>query len=125
TDGEPDTCEQPNPQNGQAEALAAVTRAYRAGIRTYLISVGRDISEAHMQDVANAGVGNAEGAPDAPYWVAGDDIGLRNALRTIIAGEVSCTLSLEGRIDPERACEGRVAMTGRGELECGTDWRPI
>lgn len=126
TDGEPDTCEQPNPQNGQAEALAAVARAYRSGIRTYLVSVGRDISEAHMQDMANAGVGNRDGEPDAPYWVAGDDLGLRDALRTIIAGEVSCTLELDGRIAPEQACEGSIVeMTGRGVLECGTDWRAL
>ena len=126
TDGEPDTCELPNPQNGQAEALAAVSRAYRSGIRTYLISVGRDISEEHMQDVANAGVGSTPGGADAPYWVAGDDRGLRDALRTIIAGEVSCTLELAGRIDPEQACEGSIVeMTGRGELECGTDWRAV
>ncbi|UJR86333.1 vWA domain-containing protein [Sandaracinus amylolyticus] len=124
TDGEPDTCEVPNPQNGQAEALAAVRRGYRSGIRTFLLSVGREISEAHMQDMANAGIGRDSG--DAPYWVAGDDVGLRTALRSIIAGEVSCTLELAGRIDPAQACEGSVVeMTGRGELECNTDWRAV
>lgn len=127
TDGEPDTCEVPNPQNGQSEALSAVRRAHEAGIRTYMISVGRDISEAHMQDMANAGLGRSTGDADAPYWIAGDDEGLRTALRTIIAGEVSCTLELSGRIDTEMACDGSIVeMTGReAPLECGTDWRAI
>ncbi|NIS33834.1 MAG: VWA domain-containing protein, partial [Actinobacteria bacterium] len=46
TDGEPDRCEELNPQNGQAEAIAAVTRAHDNGIRTFVISVGDDISMA-------------------------------------------------------------------------------
>jgi hypothetical protein len=127
TDGEPDTCEVPNPQEGQAEAIAAVERAHESGIRTYMISVGRDVSDAHMQDMANAGLGRGGSDPDAPYWVAGDDEGLRTALRTIISGEVSCTLELAGRIDPALACDGStVHMSGRAEpLECGEDWRAV
>lgn len=127
TDGEPDTCEVPNPQTGQAEAIASVERAYTEGVRTYMISVGTEVSGEHMQDMANAGLGRSGADPDAPYWIAGDDVGLRAALRTIVAGEVSCTLSLAGRIDPALACDGsQVTMSGRAEpLECGADWRAI
>jgi hypothetical protein len=127
TDGEPDTCESPNPQEGQGEAIAAVERAYARGIRTYMVSVGSDVSEDHMQDMANAGLGRDGGDPDAAFWVAGDEGGLRTALREIIGGEVSCTLSLEGAIDPSMACDGStVQMTGRTTpLECGTDWRAL
>lgn len=127
TDGEPDTCEQPNPQNGQTEALAAVSRAHGEGIRTYMISVGADVSAEHMQDMANAGLGRRTGDADADYWVAGDDDGLRTALRTIIAGEVSCTLTLDGAIDTALACDGSIVeMTGRSApLECGTEWRAV
>ncbi len=122
TDGEPDTCEVPNPQMGQGEALAAVRRAHEARVRTFVLSVGRDVSAGHLQEMAAAGVGRA----GAPYWVAGDDAGLRRALHEIISGEVSCTLELRGRIDPEYACEGVVRMFGRdAPLECGTDWRPV
>lgn len=118
TDGEPDRCEELNPQNGQDEALAAVERAYDAGIRTFIISVGEGtISDEHLQDVANAGVGVRGGDPDAPFYVAGDDDGLRDSLRAIIGGELSCVVELDGVIDPAAACEGSVVLNGR-ELDC-------
>ena len=118
TDGEPDRCEELNPQNGQEEAIAAVTRAYNSGIRTYIISVGRDVSEAHLQDVANAGVGQDGAGPDADFWVAGDDQGLRDALTAIIGGELSCVVQLDGSLsDPSEACMGTVELNGR-DLTC-------
>ncbi|MBX3271328.1 MAG: VWA domain-containing protein [Sandaracinaceae bacterium] len=113
TDGEPDTCAVPNPQTGQPQAIAAVERAYRAGVRTYVISVGRDVSAAHLQDVANAGLGRRAGDPDAEYWVAGDDAGLRAALTAIIGGELSCVVTLTGMIqDLDLACTGTVILNG-------------
>ncbi len=127
TDGEPDTCAQPNPQNGQEETLAEVRRAFSRGIRTFVISVGRDISRQHLQDVANAGLGNEAGDPDREFYVAGDDEGLRDALETIIGGELSCEVELDGRIaDLSMACEGEVRLNGV-ELECNDEngWRVI
>ncbi len=116
TDGEPDRCEELNPQRGQDEAIAAVTRAYDNGIRTYVISVGSDVSDAHLQDVANAGLG--EPATDAEFWVAGDDEGLRDALTSIVGGAVSCTLELSSALeDVSEACMGTVVLNGR-ELPC-------
>ncbi|MCB9597219.1 MAG: VWA domain-containing protein [Sandaracinaceae bacterium] len=113
TDGEPDTCAEPNPQNGQPEAIAAVRRAYEAGVRTFIISVGTDVSTGHLQDVANTGVGNGPGDPDAPFWVAGDDAGLRDALTAIIGGELSCVVTLSGMIqEPDLACTGTVILNG-------------
>ena len=113
TDGEPDRCEELNPQNGQAEALAAVERAYAMGIRTFIISVGEGtVSASHLQDVANAGV-NAPAGTNAPYWVAGDDAGLRDALRDIVGGELSCVVELSGRVDRAEACAGDVRLNGR------------
>jgi hypothetical protein len=127
TDGEPDTCTVPNPQRGQPETLAAVQRALRAGIRTYVVSVGDEVSRAHLQEVANAGVGVAPGPPDAPYWVAGDDEGLRDALRTIIGGALSCELELRGMIsDLSRACDGTVLLN-RAPVPCDDPdgWRAV
>jgi hypothetical protein len=128
TDGEPDTCAEPNPQNGQEEALAAAERAYRAGIRTFVISVGEGtVSARHLQDMANTGVGRRSGEPDAPYWVAGDDAGLRDALRAIVGGELSCVVELNGRIqDLDAACSGTVRLNGRA-LVCDdpNGWRVI
>jgi hypothetical protein len=44
TDGEPDTCELPDPEQGQEESVAAAAAAYEAGIPTYVLSVGTDTS---------------------------------------------------------------------------------
>ncbi|MCB9621474.1 MAG: VWA domain-containing protein [Sandaracinus sp.] len=113
TDGEPDRCEELNPQNGQEESVASVERAYRAGVRTFVISVGRGtVSAEHLQDVANAGLGRRDGEPNAPYWEAGDDDGLRSALREIVGGALSCVVELRGRIEPGMACSGRVELNG-------------
>lgn len=127
TDGEPDTCAVPNPQRGQPESIAAVERGYRMGIRTFIISVGRDtVSETHLQEVANAGVGRRPGDDDAPYFVAGDDDGLRSALRAIVGGALGCVIDLEGRIDMEQACTGRVELNGH-VLPCNdpNGWQPV
>jgi hypothetical protein len=125
TDGEPDRCEELDPQNGQGEAIAAVDRAFENNIRTYIISVGRGVVSAeHLQDMANAGLGG--GAGDAPYWEAGDDAGLRDALTEIVGGVLSCEVRLEGTIDLEEACTGSVSLNGR-ELGCDdpNGWRAI
>jgi hypothetical protein len=128
TDGEPDTCAQPNPQDGQAESLAAVDRAYLAGVRTFVISVGEGtVSTSHLQDIANAGLGRAPSDPDAAFWVAGDDAGLRDALGAIIGGELSCLVTLSGSIQNlEDACLGAVRLNGT-PLTCDdpNGWRAV
>jgi hypothetical protein len=127
TDGEPDTCAMPNPQMGQMVAVAAAQRVFSMGSRLYIISVGMgEISRTHLQDMANAGLGRMPMDPDAPFWVAGDDTGLRDALRMIVSGVLSCTLELRGRLDLDLACSGRVALNDR-PLSCGDPdgWRPV
>lgn len=64
TDGEPDTCEQPDPNEGQEESISAARAAFSAGIRTHVIAVGLDISLQHLQDLANAGAGVVPPEPD-------------------------------------------------------------
>jgi hypothetical protein len=126
TDGEPDRCEELNPQNGQMEAIAAVEKAYTAGIRTFIISVGDEVSVKHQQDVANAGLGHKAGDPDAPYWKAGDDATLRDAITEIISGQVSCEVTLKGQVQGGNACDGSVTLNGV-KLDCkGADgWELI
>lgn len=126
TDGEPDRCEELDPQNGHAESINAVQDAYEEGIRTYVISVGTEIAETHLQDMANAGLGYGPGDPDAPFWVAGDDAGLRDALRMIVGGVLSCRVDLEGTIDTSMACTGTVELNGRA-LPCddADGWRVV
>lgn len=118
TDGEPDRCEELDPQNGQQEAIDAVDRAFALGIRTFIISVGQgSVSAEHQQDVANAGLGRGDGDPDAPYWVAGDDRSLRAALSEIVGTQLGCEVQLNGRVSGD-ACLGAVTLNGRA-LGCG------
>jgi hypothetical protein len=114
TDGEPDTCEQPNPQNGQAEAIAAAQAAFAADVALYIIAVGADVSEAHQQDMANAGLGlPLDGSMgDAPYYPANDQSALQSAFEEIINGVRSCILDINGTIDPAKAGEGTVTLDG-------------
>jgi hypothetical protein len=101
TDGEPDTCEVPEPMN-QAEtdmvrgvAVDAVAAAYAAGIRTFVISVGPEIAEEHLQELANAGQGVQAGGSDAEFYVANDNASLVAAFNSIVAGLRPCTFTLE------------------------------
>ena len=110
TDGEPDRCEELNPQNGQQEAIDAVKHAYTTGVRTYVIGVAQEVSEAHLQELANAGVGQASG--NAPKYRANDDMGLRTALRTIVGGEVDCKVPLKGTVTGG-TCAGSIKLNDK------------
>lgn len=113
TDGEPDTCAVPNPQEGQAESVAAAQAAFASGIRIFVLSVGSDVGAGHLQDMANAGRGLPVGGPtDAPYYVADDPAELAAAFRTIIGGVRSCTLTLDGEVDPADRGLGSVRLDG-------------
>ncbi|MEM1413523.1 MAG: vWA domain-containing protein [Myxococcota bacterium] len=128
TDGEPDQCSELNPQNGQGRSVAAAETAFAAGVRTFVISVGAGVvSDEHLQDMANAGLGRGPEDDNAPFFVAGDDEGLRSALQSIIGGALSCELTLDGRIENlDQACTGEVLLNGR-RLECDdpNGWRAI
>lgn len=98
TDGEPDTCAEPNPQNGQEASVMAAAAAFDQGVRTYVISVGDEVSDQHLQDVANAGVGVGPGDPDAPFYKADDAQALAEAFATIVDGVRDCKLTLDGKV---------------------------
>jgi hypothetical protein len=122
TDGEPDTCAEPNPQNGQPEAVAAAENAFTDGIRTYVVSVGNDVSDVHLQEMANAGAGKlpTDMMDPEPFYKALDPQQLVDAFKQIIADFVTCEFTLDGEIvgDP---CEGTVEVDGI-PLECGVEW---
>jgi hypothetical protein len=108
TDGEPDTCAEPNPSNGQPQSVAAAEAAFAAGIETFVISVGADVSADHLQDVANAG----QGVTDAEYYQALDQAALVDAFDDILAGVRSCELDLMSPIDDEIAMGCTVEVNG-------------
>jgi hypothetical protein len=113
TDGEPDTCAQPNPQNGQAVAIAAAEDAYARGIQTYILAVGNEVGADHLQDMANAGAGLPVGGDDdAAFYQPQTQAELVDAFSGIIDGQRSCVLTLDGEVDPDRADEGEVYLDG-------------
>jgi hypothetical protein len=130
TDGEPDQCEQANPQEGQDEAIAAAGRAYAQGIRTFVIGVGDEVGEPHLQDMANTGRGMPLGTDcevGECYFRPDDDAGLRDTLRAIIGGQLSCVVELDGAIQNlDLACSGSVELNGE-DLLCDdpNGWRAI
>ena len=122
TDGEPDTCATPNPQEGQPESLAAAEFAFGEGISTFIISVGDDVGAQHLQEMANVGVGKDPNDPmPAPYYEALDAQQLVEAFNEIVGTFISCELSIDGEVDLDQACEGTVKLDGE-VLECGVDW---
>lgn len=125
TDGNPDRCDDPDGHDdvARARSVQAVQRARGLGVDTYVIAVGRGtVAAAHLQELANTGVGR----DGAPYWEAGDPAGLSEALSDIVRGGLSCTLELEGRVQAEAACMGTVTLNGR-ELPCDAEdgWRLV
>lgn len=122
TDGEPDTCAVPDPQDGQPESVAATTSAFEAGIKTFVVSVGDEVSAAHLQELANVGVGKAPDDPDpAPYFQALDATALIDAFEQIVNGFVSCEFEIDGVVDIAEACQGTVLLDGV-PIDCGDDW---
>lgn len=125
TDGEPALCaDGADVTMGRALVVEQVGNAFDMGMRTFVLSVGDEIANVHLQEVANAGAGHMAGEPDAPYWVATDFAGLSDSLSEIAAMGISCLIELEGRIDPMLACGGTVTLGG-DELACDTDWEAV
>ena len=130
TDGEPDTCETPDPNptaEAHAEAVGAAQNAYQnADIQTFILSVGSDVSDAHLQEMANAGTGLApDGSQgDADFWKATTPQGLQDAFNTIISASISCEVQMDKRFDDkDQACaDGDVQLNGT-PLSCPEDWQ--
>lgn len=113
TDGEPDTCAVPNPQQGQPESIAAAQAAYAAGVRLYMLGVGDEVGAPHLQDMANAGAGlPVGGATNAPYYQANDPAALVAAFQQIVNGVRECTFTVDGTVDLAQAPFAEVVLNG-------------
>lgn len=117
TDGEPDTCEIPNPNNpaenpdGRTESESSVRRAWVNGISTYIISVGSDVGVEHLEDLANIGVGKEkDDLNQEDVYVATSTDALIDAFSTIINGTRSCILTLDGTISKGYEDDGMVTI---------------
>jgi hypothetical protein len=131
TDGLPDRCEQLNPQcnledgthlEACDESIVAVEAAYDAGVETYVISVGPEVGERHLQEIANVGLGRPLDATDpAQFWEATDPSGLTGAFETIINGVRDCKFTLDGEITEGFEDQGTATLDG-AELTFGEDY---
>lgn len=116
TDGNPDTCADPQNQTQAAKDLSvqAAQDAYAQGVETFIISVANGVALDHLKDMANAGAGlPVSGNQQAPYYEAGDPKALVDAFNTIINGARSCVLKLNGWVDPADAGLGKVVLDGK------------
>lgn len=111
TDGDPDTCEDPDARDAASKALsvAAVSEAYSEGIATHVISVGNQVTASHLKDLAVAGAG---GDASAEAYTALDTSALENAFTEIIGNVRTCDFTLEGRVEPQNAGRGTVMVDG-------------
>ena len=123
TDGDPDTCQNPQAndppldpaeqQKAKDVTLAAVQRAFQAGIKTYVIAVGDEVSEVHQQEVANVGLGFAANAGDAaPYFRPSSQDELKANIRAIILSARECVYALNGSVQAGKEASGVVTLNG-------------
>ena len=126
TDGDPDTCSHPDPQDGQGEAVSAAAHAHAAGVDFYVLGISSDISGDKLQQLANAGRGKPLDAtwgkdPDAaqPYQASGGVAELTAQLRQILERLPLCEVELERDVAVEELSFGSVTLDGQ-ELELGS-----
>jgi hypothetical protein len=120
TDGEPDSCADPNPadQKGhdaaRALSVAAVQKAFAKQISTFVISVGDDTGRDHLRAVANAGQGLAADVDTVDrFYLANNQSELAMAFDTIVSGVRSCVFTLNGTVTADGAQTGSVLLDGK------------
>jgi len=120
TDGDPDTCKDPNANDSDASkklSVDAVTHAYEAGLPTHIISVGNEVTASHLKALAVAGSG---GDANAVAYTALDTSALVAAFDAIIGSVRTCDFTLQGTVTASNAPRGKVVLDGQ-ELTFGDD----
>jgi hypothetical protein len=139
TDGEPDSCQYPDSNGTLAKQMSVQAAKDAFGdptdpndleVQTMVLSVGRDVSATHLQDMANVGVGLEEDGSEgnARFWVGTDTEGpnsLEAAFREIISDSISCEIEINKPFNPEtveEACAQGVVTLNDDRLSCPSDW---
>lgn len=131
TDGEPDSCEYPDPSNSterdsaRGEAVSAAANSNALGMDLFVLWVGELTSTStrnHLQEVADAGVDGT-----GTVWVGDNPSNLQNAFQQIISDSISCDIQMDERfVDKDKACaEGVVRLDDGAPLACSdtNGWR--
>lgn len=112
TDGEPDLCENGNDEaGGRDRSVAAVAAAFAAGVTTFVISVGDEVGQDHLRELANLGQGFAADDAMDRYYRADDAASLAQAFEDIVNGVRSCTFALDGMVTGD-GHDGTVTVDG-------------
>lgn len=115
TDGDPDRCGAQDAHDATSKlgSVNAVKAAWAAQIGTYVIAVGDEASEDHLNDLAHWGRGiNPAGSTQTLYFQPANQTALENAFTSIINGVRSCDFTLNGQINPSLANRGTVTLDG-------------
>jgi hypothetical protein len=112
TDGEPDLCENGNDEEGgRARSVAAVEAAFTAGVTTFVISVGDEVGEDHLRELANLGQGFPANDDMDRFYRADDATSLAQAFEDIVNGVRGCIFTLDGIVTGD-GHEGTVTVDG-------------
>ena len=119
TDGAPDTCAQPDPQNGMPQAIDAAQRAFAQGIRVITVGVSQELSGDNLQRMANAGAGKPPGLrygrdadAEPPLSANNDPRQLADQLKGVIGDVRTCNIELGTTVGQNRSLEGRLSLDG-------------
>lgn len=120
TDGNPDTCLQPNPDQGQPEAVAAAQRAYSAGIELYVLGISNGIAGENLQELANAGKGRpinlvygVDPGAAQPFQASDNVLELAEQFSSILNGIPLCEVRLQRDVAPDEVQNAHVTLDGR------------
>jgi hypothetical protein len=116
TDGVPGSCAPSSGADATTDVENEVAKAFAKQIQTFAISISTGTDVAHMQRVANIGVGKPgdETAMPAKLYTAESQADLKTAFSTILTDVPrSCVFSLNGRVKAENASEGTVVLNGQ------------
>jgi hypothetical protein len=112
TDGEPDLCaDGDDEEGGRMRSVVEVQAAFDLGVTTYVISVGNDVGEQHLHELANLGQGFPADDATARFYRANDAASLAQAFEDIVNGVRDCVFSLDGMVTGTGA-DGSVTVDG-------------
>jgi hypothetical protein len=112
TDGEPDLCADGNDEvGGRARSVQAVQTAFDMGVTTFVISVGDDVGEQHLREIANIGQGFPAADTMDRFYRANDAVSLAQAFEDIVNGVRDCVFSLDGMVTGNGS-DGTVTVDG-------------
>jgi hypothetical protein len=112
TDGEPDLCaDGDDEEGGRDRSVAAVQAAFTAGITTFVISVGDNVGENHLRELANLGQGFPAADPMDRFYRAANTASLAQAFDDIVNGVRSCIFTLDGMVTGD-GHDGSVTIDG-------------